>query len=329
MSVAAAPRTLVVGHGQLGAALARALGARAPGAIVVWTRRPVPARERAEGARYAHGAQPGGADGGDAAPPRHVVAGLEAVFLAVPDRAVAASAAAAAATRSSWDGVAAFHAAGALGVEPLRPLVALGAAAAILHPLRAFPRANEGASDARSLFEGAPFTVDGHERAVEVGGRLVAALGGVLLPSRVTDRAAYHLAAALASNYGRLVLEWSVRRFETAGLSSDDARTAAASLLVNAVAAGTASLPAPFTGPIRRGDLATIETHLAALRGAELAGYAALGLLLLEQLERSGREREPGGGARRDVLAATLRTALARATDELVGLAVATPARPA
>ena len=323
MRVAAAPRTLVVGHGQLGAALARALGARAPGAVVVWTRRPLPARDRAQGAQYVQGALPSAAWRADARS-----TGDEVVFLAVPDGAVAGAAAAAAATRSSWDGVAAFHAAGALGVEPLEPLVELGAAAAVLHPLRAFPRAGD-VSDPRSLFEGAPFTLDGDERAVEVGRRLVAALGGTLLASRVSDRAAYHLAAALASNYGRLVLEWSVRRFESAGLSTTDSRSAAASLLVNAVAAGTASVPAAFTGPIRRGDVATVETHLAALRGVELAAYATLGLLLLEELEGSGGGREPGGGAPRDVLAATLRTALLRATDEIAGLAVAAPARPA
>jgi predicted short-subunit dehydrogenase-like oxidoreductase (DUF2520 family) len=359
LSAAAPPRTLVVGHGQLGSALALALGARAPGAAVVWTRGPVAPGERAAGARYVEG---------DAASAGGIATGCEAVFLAVPDGAVAPAAAALAAAGGAgrpadarpWRGVSVLHAAGALGTEPLRPLAALGAAAAVLHPLRAFPgrgagtgaRPGEGPSGAAALFEGAPFTLAGDERAVEVGRRLVAALGGVLLPSRVEDRAAYHLAAAVASNYGRLLLEWAARRFESAGLAPADARTAASALLRNAAAAGApASRPPPgghadsprgsgradaaasppsFTGPVRRGDVSTVEAHLAALHGSELAAYAALGLLLVDEIDARDAGGEPRSARARAAVADALRHALDRAVDEIAAaVAAPSPAAPA
>jgi predicted short-subunit dehydrogenase-like oxidoreductase (DUF2520 family) len=335
LSAASPPRTLVVGHGQLGAALAFALGARAPGTAVVWTRGPVAPGERAAGARYVHG---------DEASAGELATGCEAVFLAVPDGAVAPAAAALAASGGAgrtgdappWRGVSTFHAAGALGIEPLRPLAALGAAAGVLHPLRAFPgrgagagaRPRESPTGAASLFEGAPFTLAGDERAVAVGRRLVAALGGVLLPSRVEDRAAYHLAAAVASNYGRLLLEWSARRFETAGLAPTDARTAASALLRNAAAAG-APPPPSFTGPVRRGDVSTVEAHLAAMHGSELAAYAALGLLLVDEIDARDAGGEPRSGRSRGAVADALRRALDRATDEIAAaVAAASPAAP-
>jgi predicted short-subunit dehydrogenase-like oxidoreductase (DUF2520 family) len=343
------PRTLLIGHGQLGGALAAALGARAPGAAVVWTRRDVPPRHRAAGVRYAHG---------DAVVAGELSADCEAAFLAVPDRQVAAAAAALAAARPvgsrreaarrvpdadrreggrAWRGVAVFHAAGALGLEPLRPLAARGAATAVLHPLRAVPGTDAAAPAAAALFEGAPFTLAGDARAVAVGARLVAALGGTLLQSGVADRAAYHLAAVLASNYGRLLLEWSARRFEASGLAAADARTAAAALLANAASAGVprrptrgaavagmpavpgpgaaaaSAAPPSFTGPIRRGDAATVEAHLAALSGAELAAYAALGLLLVEEVGAREPAASRGRPVGRDAVAAALRAGLDRA----------------
>ena len=153
------------------------------------------------------------------------------------------------------------------------------------------PRLSQGpASAGRNPFAGAPFTFEGSPAGVETARRLVVELGGAPLESRVRDRALYHLAAVVASNYGLLVRDWAARRFLSAGLSDGDASRAAEALLANALErARSAPGEAAPTGPVRRGDLETVRAHLSRLEGNERLAYAALGLLLLESVRR-----EPG-----------------------------------
>jgi predicted short-subunit dehydrogenase-like oxidoreductase (DUF2520 family) len=266
-------RLAVLGYGQLGRALVGALVARGEREVAVWTRAPVPPRERQPEAAFFAGEEMGEA-----------VAGAGIVFLALADGALVRVAEKLAALEPSWRGRAVLHASGAVPVAALEPLARRGAAVAACHPLRAFPAPRGGsAPDPAEAFQGAPFTIEGSPQGVEAARGLVQRLGGAPLASRVADRAGYHLAAALASNYGLLLRGWSARRFEAAGLSRAEAALASDALLRNALDnAQAAAGPLPLTGPIRRGELATVEAHLAALSGRQLLAYAALGLLLLE-----------------------------------------------
>ncbi len=278
-------KVAVLGYGQLGRALASALAAAGGHTVSVWTRSPVDAGARPAGVTFFAGDDPGPA-----------VRDAEVVWLAVTDRAVADLAARLAGLPRDWAESAAIHSSGALSVGVLEPLAARGAATAACHPLRAFPRTAASGSreaGARNPFAGAPFTLEGAPRGVEAARRLVAALGGVALASRVRDRALYHLAAVVASNYGLLVRDWSARRFETAGLSAADAGRAADALLSNALeSARVTGGDLPLSGPVKRGDVETVRAHLSRLAGHERLAYAALGLFLLEAV---GRETRPAG----------------------------------
>lgn len=277
----------ILGYGQLGRALAVALAAAGDHAVRVWTRGPTEASARAGCARLFAA--------GELEP---AVRDADVVWLAVADRALDELVERLAALAVPWNGKTVLHSSGATSAEALRSLAERGAETAACHPLRALASAEDGrplrsGAAAGRLFEGAPFTLEGSPAALETAGRLIDGLGGVPLASRVADRALYHLAAAVASNYGALLRDWSARRFESAGLSAADAARAADALLTNAVANARASAGRlPLTGPIRRGDLPTVRAHLSRLAGSERLAYAALGLLLLEVATESGSSVE-------------------------------------
>jgi predicted short-subunit dehydrogenase-like oxidoreductase (DUF2520 family) len=79
--------------------------------------------------------------------------------------------------------------------------------------------------------------------------------------------AAYHAAAAIASNYVVAAIDAAAAILATAGVPPETAATALVPLaegaLRNISAHGTT---AGLTGPVRRGDAETIRRHLEALR---------------------------------------------------------------
>jgi predicted short-subunit dehydrogenase-like oxidoreductase (DUF2520 family) len=83
-----------------------------------------------------------------------------------------------------------------------------------------------------------------------------------------SQMAAYHAAAALASNYVVAAIDVAAAVLGAAGVSPEQAAQALVPLaegaLRNVAARGTTS---GLTGPVRRGDAATFQRHLDALRG--------------------------------------------------------------
>nr|MBA2564817.1 DUF2520 domain-containing protein [Gemmatimonadota bacterium] len=260
-------RVAVLGYGQLGRALVGVLSRRDDVHLRMWTR-----SSRAEALTAVETFT------GDS-----LCAALDQVevaILAVSDSALSSVIEDLARLDGAWDGMAVLHTSGVAPPEVLRPLALRGASTAVCHPLRAFPARELG--PAENPFEGTLFTLEGSTPAVEAGRRVVELVGGVSLQVTVSDRALYHLAAVVASNFGLLLRGWSARRFADAGLTPRIAAAAADALLRNALDNARDESPAAaVTGPIRRGDLATVESHVRALEGRELLAYGSLGLLML------------------------------------------------
>lgn len=194
--------------------------------------------------------------GGDLA---GAAAGVDLLLLAVPDGAVAEVAAA---VEPAGAAVVA-HCSGALGLGPL----AGHARQAVLHPLVSLPDAERGAA---ALRDGAWFglSAEGDPLAAEV----VAALGGRAVVVAEVDWARYHAAAAVASNHLVGLLGQVERLAAGIGVPLEAYLGLAAGSLANVAALGPA---AALTGPVRRGDWATVERHLEALPDAERDAYRA------------------------------------------------------
>ena len=173
--------------------------------------------------------------------------GATAVLLCVPDGEIAA--AAAAVERGPLVG----HCSGATGLEVLAPHEAFS-----LHPLMTVP-----AGAPRDVLAGAGCAVDGATpRALAAAEALAARLD--MRATRVADedRAAYHAAASIASNF-LVTLEGAAERL-AASAGVDRALLAP---LVRAAVENWAQRGAEgaLTGPIARGDEATVARQRAAV----------------------------------------------------------------
>ncbi|MGZ8649943.1 MAG: DUF2520 domain-containing protein [Solirubrobacteraceae bacterium] len=169
------------------------------------------------------------------------------MLLCVPDREIAAAAAAVA------PGPLVGHCSGATGLAPLSPHEAFS-----LHPLMTVP-----ANASAGVLSGAGCAVDGTtQRALEVAERLAAVLGMHATRIAEEDRVAYHAAASIASNF-LVTLEAAAERLAaTAGVDR-----ALLAPLVRAAVEDWAERGAAdaLTGPIARGDEETVARQRAAV----------------------------------------------------------------
>jgi predicted short-subunit dehydrogenase-like oxidoreductase (DUF2520 family) len=230
---------------------------------------------------------------------------VDAVLLAVRDDALSPLVTELAGRR--WRrGQIVLHLSGALPSGVLTPLRRRGAAVGSLHPLMtvgADPRR------AAAAFRGATFAVEGDPAAVRVARALARSLGGFPVAVRAGARARYHAGAVFASNYVVTLFGIAEELLAAAGFSRAEARRAlgplAGASVANAAALGPA---AALTGPVARGDAATVARHLAALPARlrplyRAAGAAALSLARTAGLpSAAGRQMEAalrdGGGPR-------------------------------
>lgn len=201
-----------------------------------------------------------------------------AIVLAVPDREVTSTAETLRVRcgTASLDGRVVLHLSGSLGPEALEPASREGAAVGGLHPLQTFP----GGPDDPTRFRGALVVLDGDRAAIAAGLGLARRLGGVPFMLAPGARPLYHLAAVLASNAIVALIGTARDAMVAAGLPSERALDALAPLARSALeAALTLGPERALTGPVARGDEATLERHRTALSAwdpARLPLYEAL-----------------------------------------------------
>ena len=181
----------------------------------------------------------------------------EAVILCVPDSEIAA-AAGAAAGRAALVG----HTSGA---TPLAALAASGAAAFGLHPLQTF-----AGDDPPERFHGAGCAVAGNTpQALSFATRIAASVGMQPFPIDDAARPAYHAAASIASNFLVTLMAAAEQAAGAADIDADQARALLAPLVRSTVENWAALGPErALTGPLARGDEATVETQRHALEKA-------------------------------------------------------------
>ena len=173
--------------------------------------------------------------------------GADAVLLCVPDGEISAAAATVA------PGVPVGHCSGATGLDVLA-----GHEAFAIHPLMTVPVTGAPA------FAGAGAAVAGSTpRALDVARELAARLGMHATLVADEDRAAYHAAASIASNF-LVTLEGAAERLAgTAGVDRALLAPLARAAVENWARLGAAEA---LTGPIARGDDATVARQRAAVR---------------------------------------------------------------
>lgn len=194
------------------------------------------------------------------------------VWITVPDDEIAVVAVKLAPAQE-WRGRIVFHSSGALTSDVLSPLRAQGARVASVHPIMTFVRGS------LPTLEGVPFGVEGDSEAVRLAGKLIREVGGIAVPIKKQNKVLYHAFGTFASPLVIALMASLEQVGKAAGVKTSQVRTMAGPLLRqtlgNYLQHGAA---ASFSGPLVRGDVATIRSHLAALQATPQAREAYVSL---------------------------------------------------
>lgn len=198
--------------------------------------------------------------------PARAAAGAEVVLLATPDGAIRPVCEAIAG--SLGKGSVVLHFSGAQTLDILGAAKQAGALRAVIHPLQSVPGMEQGAKN----LPGSSFRIEADDGAQATARELVQALGGreLVMPQWRSDQGSaslYHAGAVAVSNYFVAVIEYGLRFYQALGAEKQEALRAVLPLirgtLGNIESLGTT---AALTGPIARGDAATVQGHLEAMR---------------------------------------------------------------
>ena len=182
-------------------------------------------------------------------------AGAECVLLCVPDDAIPGAAEVSAAADPPPRRVG--HVSGASGLDALAAAARAGSETFSLHPLQTIP-------DWETDLRGTPCAVAAASPpALRFAGRLAGSLGMEPFELDEAARAAYHAAASIASNFLITLEESAARLLERVGV--EDGRRLLTPLVMRTVENWSQRGGEALTGPIARGDEATVTRHLDAL----------------------------------------------------------------
>jgi predicted short-subunit dehydrogenase-like oxidoreductase (DUF2520 family) len=150
------------------------------------------------------------------------------------------------------------HTSGATALKALAPAARAGAATFSLHPLQTIP-------DGNTDLTGCPCAISGSDpTASRFAADLARRLGMRPFEIAEEDRAAYHAAASIASNFLVALQESAVELLGTT--TAEDPRELLSPLVLRTAANWSDRGAGALTGPIARGDEDTVRRHLEALR---------------------------------------------------------------
>lgn len=216
---------------------------------------------------------------------KDVVDASDTLFITTPDSAIA----------RVWDDITTLpikskricHCSGALPSSIFADADEHGAGVCSVHPLLAV-------SDRFSSWEqleGAFFTLEGSCAAQMEP--LMQRCGAQTATIRAEDKARYHLAACVVSNLAVGLSHWGMQLLEQCGFTERQALSALSPLILgNAQAICEKGPQQALTGPAERGDMGTIQSHMACLDREDQALYALLTRKLCDLAQEKHPDRD-------------------------------------
>ena len=210
---------------------------------------------------------------------------VDLVFITTPDSAIGAMAASV-----SWhSGQGVVHCCGAESTAILQPAFDAGADIGAFHPFQTFGGLGDP-QEAASRLLGVTFAVSGTGWLAGYLDQLARQLGGRPIAISEAHRPLYHAAAVLGCGYLVALLQAAVETWQAMGFSAQQAMESLYPLcratLDNMARDGA---EASVTGPVVRGDVATVQSHIDAISqrlpqlSAIYATLAAASLSLAQQ----------------------------------------------
>ena len=233
-------------------------------------------------------------------PADETVAAADLVLLAVPDDVLRGLVTGLAETGAWRPGQLVAHVSGSQGIGVLDAAAARGVLALALHPVMTFA----GRPEDVDRLAGATWGVTALEELRPVAESLVLEMGGEPVWVPEPARALYHASLTIASNHLVTLVNDALGLLTGAGVA-EPARLITPLLtasLENVLSLGDAAL----TGPVSRGDVATVATHVDTLRRAAppvLPAYLAMARRTAERARDAGRLSDAQAAAVLEVLA--------------------------
>lgn len=269
------PETSIVGVGGLGKVFARALVSKNVPVKSVFNRTEEKARQLASNVDVeSYGSFPSTSDELG-----------KLIFITVPDDAIEDVAGRISELHNDFSERIFVHCSGTQSAESLHALQSKGATVASFHPLQTFTTQAQP-----SDFKGIYFSLQGDFAAFPVLRKVAQLLGAQAFEVTKEQKSHLHAAAVMASNYFTILLNSSVEIGMQSGLDADQVKKALLPLVQRTLVNNEKqSADEALTGPIKRGDINTIENHLALLDDQpELRDlYCVLGLQAADIAEAS------------------------------------------
>lgn len=159
-------------------------------------------------------------------------------------------------------GQVAVHCSGASTVQALEAAARQGARVGSIHPCQSFA----GVEQAIENLPGSTFAIEAEEPVKSILSDMARALAGDIVYLTSEDKTLYHAAAVIACNYFVTLEKLATDLWKNFGKTPADGIKAYMPLLKGTLAnIEKTGFPNCLTGPIARGDVATIRRHLAAL----------------------------------------------------------------
>ncbi len=179
------------------------------------------------------------------------------------------------------------HCSGSLSSRVFAGARERGARACSLHPICAVSHKHTGHEALRTAF----FTIEGED--VEDIAALVRQCGNRIESIPAEKKTLYHGAAVIASNLVVGLYHNATTILSDCGLSGDFARQALLPLFTgNARNIERQGAVAALTGPVERGDAATVADHLRSFSGPQRELYRLLSCQLLELARQKNPSRD-------------------------------------
>ncbi len=191
--------------------------------------------------------------------PWDITRDADVVFITTPDSDIEDTCNSISRNTGFADNAVVIHCSGALASSVLSGAKTCGAWIGSMHPLQSFASADHKTNP----FQGIIVSLEGESSAVNIAKTIAEDLGGTVVTLLTEAKTLYHASAVVASNYLVTLLDLAIRLIQEAGVQRQDAFNLLKPLIEGTLSnIGNVGVQKALTGPIARGDIKTLETHI-------------------------------------------------------------------
>jgi predicted short-subunit dehydrogenase-like oxidoreductase (DUF2520 family) len=181
------------------------------------------------------------------------------------------------------------HASGSLTSSILASAKEQGCHIASIHPIKSFANPTQCIHD----FSGTFCAIEGDEKAIAFIAPLFEKMGGIIFTVNKDHKTLYHAACVIANNYLITLHHAAFQCFKEARIEEVTAKKLASTLMKSALNnIDHLTHEAALTGPLQRGDIQTVLSHLQTLNVNIKTLYSTLGLATLPLTEQTTPTKE-------------------------------------